>query len=128
MNALATPSLTRSGFLSEPAAVSLTMGDPRVKSPHQAEVWFLDGIDRLQKALVRTDDAVSTLYCAVLQIHLAALDHEILCGRKLDAKAVVTAAFHDPAINTGGWEWVDNRINRALSADSSFSLVDSHAA
>lgn len=128
MNALATPFLTRSGFLSEPAAVSLTMGDPRVKSPHQAEAWFLDGVDRLQKALIRTDDAVSTLYCAVLQIHLAALDHEILCGRKLNAKAVVTAAFHDPAINIGGWDWIDNRINRALSADGSFSLIDSHAA
>jgi len=128
MNALATPSLTRSGFLSEPAAVSLPMGGTRVTWPHQAEAWFLDGVDRLQKALVRTDDAVSTLYCAVLQIHLAALDHEILCGRKLDAKAVVTAAFHDPAINTGGWEWVNNRINRALSADRPFRLADSRAA
>ena len=128
MNALTAPSLTRSGSLSGPAAVSLTMGGPRVTSPRQAEAWLLDGVDRLQKALVRTDDAVSTLYCAVLQIHLAALDHEILCGRKLNAKAVVTAAFHDPAINTGGWEWIDNRINRALSANRPFSLVDSHAA
>lgn len=128
MNALVTPSLIRSGSLSEPAAASLTVGGPRVTSPHQAEACFLEGIDRLQKALARTDDAVPTLYCAVLQIHLAALDHEILCGRKLDAKGVVTAAFHDPAINTGGWEWIDNRINRALSAHGPFSPVDSHAA